>query len=74
MKLTKKDFEALAKCIKIDGTKEQKDIRDLIAYRLAQDVLPKSNELFDKEKFLEACGVETVWDTMDKEFPNGFIK
>jgi hypothetical protein len=52
--MTRKHFKAIAETIsEIDNTYE----RENVALRFAR-MLPQFNGLFDRQRFLEACGVE----------------
>jgi hypothetical protein len=52
--MTRKHFKAIAETIsEIDNTYE----RENVALRFAK-MLPQFNGLFDRQRFLEACGVE----------------
>jgi hypothetical protein len=59
-KMTKKDFELIAEAIKIvnnyEPTGSPKAVLSLTVDVLA-DVLGTTNPLFDRAKFLTACGV-----------------
>lgn len=78
--MTKKDFELIASAIK-DYINYSYDVEDTdnfivhdyaerIAYKMA-DALESKNPRFDKNKFLQACGVEWQYCCHDYNYRNG---
>lgn len=72
--MTKKDYELIAGCFRtdIEGWREESgpvygqeaiDALTLNAVRLVNQ-LEKDNPKFDRDKFLQACGIEKEFDEM----------
>ena len=56
--MTRKDFEAIANVIKNIPFTDEQD-RVIVACRMADDVCSQANHNFNRERFLNACGVLT---------------
>jgi hypothetical protein len=55
--MTRKHFQAIADVIKNTPFTDPQD-RVILAHRMAEDVCQAHNSLFNKARFLKACGIE----------------
>jgi predicted oxidoreductase len=67
--MTKKDYELIASVIKQTNDNGDLDGAATLAHNFA-DKLQLTNPLFDRQRFLTACGIETLQERQAREFHN----
>jgi len=58
--MTRQDFVAIANVLKNVPFTDEQD-RVIVACRLMDEVLEPANPRFDRQRFLEACGINAFW-------------